>query len=117
MEGKGGNGPRGTIPAPGLQGDRLQARRTHADRSPTGCRPPAPGSSAQTPEGFLQGRGVGTPAWVGQGAQRGLQGGWALDSTLGVPVLCRALCSGDRSAKGRKQGVPGHVHCPHQPPS
>lgn len=56
--------------------------------------------------------------WPGQGGtpRGGLQGGWALNSTLGVPVLCRALSSGDPSTKGRKRGAPGCVHHSHQPP-
>lgn len=99
----------------GLQGDGVQARRTHADRNPTGCRPPAPGSGAQTPEGLLQGRGVGTLAWAGWDAQRG-PAGW-----LGPQQHPRRACSVQSPEQrgpvyqGEKTGSPRL--CPPLPPA
>ena len=65
---------------------------------------------------FCRAEGLALRPGRGGAPRGGLPGGRALDSTLGTPVLCRALSSGDLSTKGRKRGALGHVHHPHQHP-
>lgn len=65
---------------------------------------------------FCRAEGLALRPGRGRAPRGGLPGGRALDSTLGMPVLCRALSSGDLSTKGRKRRAPGRVHHPHQHP-
>lgn len=138
--GRGGPGRRGESHEDGWRAWRVGPERRGP--SPRGCRATGAGRETWLPGGGA-GAEVGAPRDAGHqplaavprllrdfcraeglalrpgrgGAPRGgLPGGRALDSTLGTPVLCRALSSGDLSTKGRKRGALGHVHHPHQHP-
>ena len=64
----------------GLQGDGYRHRHSWQEaapglkRAPHGMPATSPWQRCPGSEGLLQGRGVGTPAWVGQGTQKGTAG-------------------------------------------
>lgn len=121
------------------RGGEQGGRPKRQNPSPRGCRATGAGTETQLTGGGARAEvgaprdaghqplaaGAQTPEWdfcraeelalqpAGQGTQKGLarRPGSTAPS---VPVLCRALSTGDPSTKARKQGAPGCV--PHQHP-